>query len=335
MGNEELVKSEQGGIISTVNSIKHVASQIKQIHEIFKKNMIKDVHYGKIPGTEKNTLYKAGAELLAFYFNMSAEYEKDKTDLSDNHREYEFSCKLRDRRTGFFLGEGVGSCSTLEAKYRYRNESRKCPICGLEKIIKGKEEYGGGWLCYGKKGGCGAKFKSGDSEIESQTVGKIEHEDPADYYNTVLKQGKKRSYVDSVITVTASGEIFDQKSDLPEYEEEIKNVQKQPEKSIYDENTQEPSFSDLENGNNKQQKKQPEQKKMFSEKEKDYAGMILNFIKTEYPDAKEAGDFLENLTGFTHKTSGNIVAGKRKVEDLTLPRQKICWHEIEKLLASE
>lgn len=38
------------------------------------------------------------------------------------------------------------------------NERPKCPTCGANAIIKGKEEYGGGWLCFKKKGGCGDKF---------------------------------------------------------------------------------------------------------------------------------------------------------------------------------
>ena len=36
-----------------------------------------------------------------------------------------------------------------------------CPECGQPTIIKGKEEFGGGWLCWKKEGisgGCGAKF---------------------------------------------------------------------------------------------------------------------------------------------------------------------------------
>jgi len=33
-----------------------------------------------------------------------------------------------------------------------------CPECGADAIIKGKEEYGGGWLCFNKKGGCGMKW---------------------------------------------------------------------------------------------------------------------------------------------------------------------------------
>jgi len=40
-----------------------------------------------------------------------------------------------------------------------------CPVCGKEAIIKGKVEYGGGYLCYSKKGGCGAKFADDDVRI--------------------------------------------------------------------------------------------------------------------------------------------------------------------------
>jgi len=36
-----------------------------------------------------------------------------------------------------------------------------CPECGQAAIIKGKAEYGGGYLCWKKKGGCGAKFPDG------------------------------------------------------------------------------------------------------------------------------------------------------------------------------
>lgn len=37
-------------------------------------------------------------------------------------------------------------------------KDKTCPKCGKPAIIKGKAEYGGGWLCYKAKGGCGAKF---------------------------------------------------------------------------------------------------------------------------------------------------------------------------------
>jgi hypothetical protein len=38
----------------------------------------------------------------------------------------------------------------------------------------------------------------------------VEHDNPADYYNTVLKIGKKRAQVDGILTVTAASDIFTQ-----------------------------------------------------------------------------------------------------------------------------
>jgi len=38
----------------------------------------------------------------------------------------------------------------------------KCPACGAQAVIKGKAEYGGGWLCWKKRGGCGEKFADTD-----------------------------------------------------------------------------------------------------------------------------------------------------------------------------
>lgn len=53
------------------------------------------------------------------------------------------------------------------------DELPACPGC--EKtgtIIKGKQEYGGGYVCYTKKSGCGAKFT--DAEMEQIKAGKTE-----------------------------------------------------------------------------------------------------------------------------------------------------------------
>jgi hypothetical protein len=45
-----------------------------------------------------------------------------------------------------------------------------CPECGKSKaVIKGKAEYGGGWLCFGKKGGCGAKWQDEADISDSAT----------------------------------------------------------------------------------------------------------------------------------------------------------------------
>ncbi|HIJ50738.1 MAG TPA: hypothetical protein HPP54_06770, partial [Nitrospinae bacterium] len=75
---------------------------------------------------------------------------------------------------------------------------------------KGKQEYGGGWVCFKKKGGCNKKWQDGDSAIENLPSGRTDHDNPADYYNTVLKMAKKRALVDAVLTATAASDIFSQ-----------------------------------------------------------------------------------------------------------------------------
>ena len=43
-----------------------------------------------------------------------------------------------------------------------------CPECGEKAIIKSKEEYGGGWYCFPKIGGCGKKFGKDEPRITGQ-----------------------------------------------------------------------------------------------------------------------------------------------------------------------
>lgn len=48
-----------------------------------------------------------------------------------------------------------------------------CPKCNESKgVIKGKEEYGGGWVCFAKKGGCGHKWHDAPATEPTKTNGK-------------------------------------------------------------------------------------------------------------------------------------------------------------------
>ena len=195
-----------------------VVDHIHRLEELLRSALQDGVDYGKIPGCgDKPALFKGGAEKLALLFQLVPAFDVRRTDLGDGHREYEVKCRLVQRQSGTFAGEGVGLCSTMESRYRYRQGARACPVCGVVgSIIRGKDEYEkdprykGGYLCFGKKGGCGAKFQKGDQSIESQETGKVENVDLADTYNTVLKQGKKRAFVDAVLTATSGSALLTQ-----------------------------------------------------------------------------------------------------------------------------
>jgi hypothetical protein len=206
-------------------SAQEIKQRINLVQEVMHEVMIEGVHYGIIEGTKEPTLYKPGAEILNVTFRLAPRFEITRTNLEGGHREYEIRTMLSHISTGEFWGEGVGSCSTMESKYRYRFASRICPNCEHDAISRSRQDYGGGWYCNQRKGGCGAKFDADDPAIIDQEAGRVENPDIADVYNTVLKMAKKRSHVDATLTATACSDIFKQTT---EDEDEEPERPKQP-----------------------------------------------------------------------------------------------------------
>src|SRR3972149_5854697 len=103
------------------------------------------IDYGTIPGTPKPTLYKAGAEKIADSLNLYPDYQPIQVveDFEKPLFFYRYRCLLRQRGSEAIVATGIGSCNSMEDRYRYRKAERKCPKCGQAAIIKGKAEYGG------------------------------------------------------------------------------------------------------------------------------------------------------------------------------------------------
>jgi len=213
-------------------TVEELAAQVEKIHKVMATLMKPEVHYGVIPGTKKPTLYKPGAELLCMLFRLDPQPATEKIRDGD-HLTVESTMTLWHIPTGLRWGSGQGSCSTRESKYAYRKAGRECPECGKQDtIIKGKAEYGGGWLCFAKRGGCGAKFKDGDAAIEKQqTEERIANPDLPDSHNTVLKMANKRSLVAAVLNVTAASEIFTQDVAKDDERDDERNDDAPPDRS--------------------------------------------------------------------------------------------------------
>jgi hypothetical protein len=188
-------------------SVARIIEQTTKIQQCMTSVMKNGEHYGVIPGTQgKPTLLKPGAEKLLLMFRLKPSYIiVDKTD-TDVKIAFTIRCLLTHITTGNEIAEGLGSCNSREAKYA-RAAPKKCPECGKEAIIKGKEEYGGGWLCFKKKQGCGAKWPDGAEEIEGQVATVA---DPSDLHNTILKMACKRALVAAVLNGTAASDFFTQ-----------------------------------------------------------------------------------------------------------------------------
>ena len=224
MGEEHRDADETGRALVAVErarfmpamSIESAVERYNAVTEFVSRVLRSDVDYGVIPGTEKRTLLKPGAEKLTTFFGLSTRFELlERVEDWTGERHggepffyYLYRCRLL--RGDVLIAEGDASCNSREAKYRWREAQRACPACGQAAIIKGREEYGGGWLCFKKKGGCGAKFPDGDQTIESQQTGRVFNPDIADQVNTIQKMSQKRSLVGAVLLAVNASEFFTQ-----------------------------------------------------------------------------------------------------------------------------
>lgn len=194
MGELMKVQEERGPLAPI--QMESVIGQVKAIQALMKEVMKEGQDYGVIPGCDKPTLLKAGAEKLAFYFRLGSRYDITVKDLPGGHKDINCLCTIYSLRTSEVLGQGVGSCSTLESKYRWRFEDVG-PVPQQYWRHRDPSALGEPGLTVRKKGKDWRVFR----RIET---------DPADSYNTVLKMAKKRSYVDGILTVTAASELFTQ-----------------------------------------------------------------------------------------------------------------------------
>src|SRR3990167_10291717 len=183
-------------------SVATVKQQIQVIQGVMKDAMVDNTHYGIIPGTDKPTLFKAGAEKLCLTFRLSPTYVVTKSDLGQGHREYEVRCTLTHIPSQKVFGEGVGICSTMETKFRYRGAAFEETGQPIPKDAKEKKaEY--------RKQGFGMKKVDG-AWLWVKYGERQENPDIADVYNTVLKMAKKRAHVDAILTALAASDIFTQ-----------------------------------------------------------------------------------------------------------------------------
>ena len=168
-----LVVREVGLPANMQAEITKALQQRKALNQLFEELLEPKVDFDRIPGTNKPTLLKAGAELLCQVFHLAP----GKVDMIDKTEDYDkgllsyvVGVPLVQRETGELIAYGVGSANSKEPKYRYRN---------------------------------GGTDSNGDKI-------KIENPDPAEQQNTLLKMASKRALIDGVLKATGASRKFTQ-----------------------------------------------------------------------------------------------------------------------------
>ena len=217
-----------------VSSPNEMKARVQAKRAFYKDVMTVEQHYGKIPGSEKDVLFKPGAELLLSSMGLFADLVDAQViqdyDGSAHGGEpliaYRRACLIY-RQTGPTENERVriaraeGFCSSREKKYRYRDSKPECPLCGKQAIFVSKKDDGA-FFCWKKEGGCGVNFSANDERITKQPQGKVWNPEIYDLENTILKMADKRAYVAATLLATGCSDIFTQ--DLEDHADEPRNV---------------------------------------------------------------------------------------------------------------
>ncbi|TDT50919.1 hypothetical protein [Fonticella tunisiensis] len=118
-------------IIENVNIqvVQDTMSKIQQFQALVQKNLKQNHDYGIIPGSNKPTLLKPGAEKILMLLGLTSEYE-----LIERVHDYEkgffaFTIRAKLYRGQQLITEGVGHCNTREKKYRYHDPYTLANTC--------------------------------------------------------------------------------------------------------------------------------------------------------------------------------------------------------------
>lgn len=159
--------------------------------------MVEGMDYGKIPGCEKPTLFKPGAEKLGVTFRLNGNPTIEDLGTPDEAR-FRVKTEFIHIPTGQSIGFGVGEASSDEEKYKWR------------KAVSAAE-----WDATPEDRRRFKYYRDGEPGKQVRT-------NVADIRNTVLKMADKRSYISGTLKSTAASSIFTQ--DLEDLNEDLRSV---------------------------------------------------------------------------------------------------------------
>ena len=222
-GKQQIVNVEEYAM-----SIDGLLRQVQLIQEVMSKVMKINEHYGVIPGTDKPTLLKPGAEKLCLTFRLDPDYEIIREIRDKDFLAYTVKCILHHIPTKQEIASGIGSCNSKETKYRYRykEESTGNPV--PKEYWKAKQDNDSKEMK--RILGEGMRAAKIDGQWVIAKSQKVENDNPWDQDNTIIKMACKRALVAATLNATAASDIFTQ--DLEDMEEPpIKNKEKPSDKN--------------------------------------------------------------------------------------------------------
>lgn len=163
---------------------------VRAFQKACKELLVEGSDYGTIPGTDKPTLLKPGAEKTIKLLGLADTYEVvgSVEDWDRGRFHYQVRCRLVSVGSGAVVAEGLGECNSMESRYRWRWVSPH--------VLESMGLASGGLRT--------RTFNDGNMQY------RIENDDIYSQVNTILKIAKKRAQVDAALSVGRLSEVFTQ-----------------------------------------------------------------------------------------------------------------------------
>jgi hypothetical protein len=101
----------------SIQQVEGTMQKITQFQQVIQRTLRQNHDFGIVPGTDKPTLLKPGAEKILMMMGLRSEFEiVDSTrDFEKGFFQYQVRCKLY--KNDLLITEGLGACNTKERKY--------------------------------------------------------------------------------------------------------------------------------------------------------------------------------------------------------------------------
>ncbi|HUM44774.1 MAG TPA: hypothetical protein PKI14_17650 [Fervidobacterium sp.] len=100
-----------------VNEAVQVMNKINQFQQVIKSQLRPKIDFGIIPGTDKPTLLKPGAEKILMLLGVTSTYELIEKVQDYDKGFFAFTVKCELSKDGIVITEGLGHCNSRERKF--------------------------------------------------------------------------------------------------------------------------------------------------------------------------------------------------------------------------
>jgi hypothetical protein len=177
----------------TPESIQETMQSISLFQDMVREILVRDIDYGRIPGTPQDSLWDPGASKTISSFNCYCGQRRI-LRLDDNETRIVVCVEvpLISRRLQQEVGSGIGAASTLETKYKYR------------------------WVAHPKEWGYDDdaiktfKTKRGREDGRETTLYRIPNPEHSELLNTIIKMASKRAEVDAAESLPGVSSVLRQ-----------------------------------------------------------------------------------------------------------------------------